>query len=142
MGFGRTGMQQSVTHGEDLRARCGDRDGVLAVGAAGAVLAEQGPAVLRVLEDLVGRLEIPRFDGDHEARKQLVALVRSAVVRHMRVAVHDAAHAVAAEFVVDRVAVGARHVADGMRDVSKAVARLCGCDAGGQSLFGSAGPLR
>src|SRR4051794_19991723 len=48
--------------GEDDRVALGDRDGVLGVGASGAVPAAEGPAV-RVGVDLVGALAEPRFDG-------------------------------------------------------------------------------
>ena len=69
--------------GEDDRAVLGDGDGVLGVGAARAVGGTQGPAVLRILEDLVGGLEEPWFDGDDQAFAQLVAVVGAAVVRHV-----------------------------------------------------------
>lgn len=49
------------------------------------------------------------------ARTQLVAVMRAAVVRHVRIAVHDMADAVSAELQVDRIAVFACHVADWRR---------------------------
>ncbi len=75
-------------------------------------------------EDFVGGLEEPRFDGDDQAFRQLVAVVGAAVVRHVRVAVDDVANAVTAELEVDRVAVFARDVADGVGDVAETVAGL------------------
>ena len=105
------------------------------VGAARAVGGAQGPAVLRILEDLVGGLEEPRFDGDDQAFAQLVAVVGATVVRHVRVAVHDVAHAVTAELEVDRVAVFARDVADGVGDVAETVAGLGHVDGGGERFL-------
>ena len=55
----------------------------------------------------------------------------------MRIAVHDAAYAVAAEFQVDRIAVLACDVADGAGNVTQTVAGLRGGDAGFQRLFGA-----
>ncbi len=66
---------------------------------------------------------------------QLVAVMGLAVVRHVRIAVHDVADAVSAELQVDRVAVFARHVADGVGDVAQTVAGLGDFDGGGQRFF-------
>src|SRR5690606_40945694 len=56
--------------GEDHGAVVRDRDRVLAVRAARAVGAAQGPAVALVRDELVGRLQEPRLDRDDEPRLQ------------------------------------------------------------------------
>ena len=64
-------------------------------------------------------------------------MVGTTVVRHMRIAVHDTADAVAAEFKVDRITVFASHIADGCGNITQTVARLCSGDTSFQSLFGA-----
>ena len=67
-----------ITPGEDQRAGLGDRDGVLRVGAPRAVAAAQRPPV-GVRVDLVGVLQEPRLDGDHQTgaeRQPAAAAVR------------------------------------------------------------------
>ena len=110
---------------------------MLAVRAAGTVGTLQCPTVLRILVDLVGGLEEPRFNGDDQTRTQLVAVVGATVVRHMRIAVHDTADAVAAEFKVDRITVFASHIADSCGDITQTIARLRSGDTSFQSLFGA-----
>ena len=110
---------------------------IAVVGATGAVGGLERPAILGILIDLVGGLEEPRFDGDDQARTQLVAVVGLAVVGHMRIAVHDMADAMAAELQVDRVSVGTGHVAHGAGHVTQAVAGLGGGDGGGERLLGA-----
>ena len=99
----------------------GDGDGVLHVRAAGAVGAAQRPAV-GVGEDLVGGLEEPRLDRDHQPRLELEAAARAAVVRDVRVAVHGPADAVAAELQVHPEPGRPRDVADRGGDVEEPVA--------------------
>ncbi len=70
----------SLAVGQHQRAVVGDGDGVLHVRAAGAVGAAQRPAV-GVGEDLVGGLQEPRLDRDHQPRLELEAAARAAVVR-------------------------------------------------------------
>ena len=110
---------------------------MLAVRATGTIGALQRPTILRILVNLVGGLEEPRFDSDDQARTQLVAVVGAAIVRHVRIAVHDTADAVTAEFKVNRITVFAGHIADGRGNITQTVARLCGGDTGFQSLFGA-----
>ena len=66
---------QAARSVEDQRAVCGDGDGVLHVRAAGAVGAAQRPAV-GVGEDLVGGVQEPRLDRDHQARLELEPAAR------------------------------------------------------------------
>ena len=60
-----------------------------------------------------------------------------AVVGDVRVAVHDVADAMAAEFQVDRVAVRTGDVADGGGHVAQTVARTGRVNAGGERLLGA-----
>ena len=62
-------------------------------------------------------------------------MVGAAIVRHMRIAVHDVTHAVAAELKVDRIAVFARDIADGIGDITETVAGLGHVDGGGERFF-------
>ena len=101
-----TSRPAQSARGQHDRAVLGDRDGVLHVRAAGAVGAAEGPAVA-VGVDLVGRLQEPRLDRDHQPGPQRVAAARPAVVGHVRVAVHRATDPVAAEAGVDREPLGA-----------------------------------
>src|SRR5205085_50922 len=110
-----------VPFGEHQGAVLGDGDRVLHVGAAGAVGAAEGPAV-GVGVDLVGGVQEPRLDGDHQAGPELEAAAGAGVVGHVRVAVHGAAHAVAAELQVDAEPGGPGGVADGRGDVEEPVA--------------------
>ena len=55
----------------------------------------------------------------------------------MRIAMHDTADAVAAEFKVNRITVFASHIADGRGNITQTVAGLCSGDTGFQSLFGA-----
>lgn len=108
------------------RAVVGDRDRVLGVGGARTVGGTDGPAV-RVERDLIGRTGEPRLKGDGQARHELEATARAAVVGDMGVFVHGPPHPVTTELGVDRVAVVVGNCPDRRRDVAQAVAWLrCG----------------
>ena len=120
--------------------RRGDRDGVLGMGAAGAVAAAQRPAV-GVGVDLVGVCQEPRLDRDHQAGLEREPAAAPAVVGHVRVAVHGPADAVAAELGVDLVARLRADPGDGGRDVADLVARAGRLDAGGERRLGGVDQL-
>src|SRR6478609_4803805 len=101
-GWSSTAEVRSPSGGQDQRSVGGDRHGVLGMRTARPVPAAQGPAVL-VGVDLVGVLQEPRLDGDHQARAQRQPATPATVVRDVRIAVHGPSDAVATELGVDLV---------------------------------------
>jgi hypothetical protein len=119
------------------RAVVGDRDRVLGVGGARTVGGTDGPAV-RVEGDLIGRPGEPRLKGDGQARHELEATARAAVVGDMGVFVHGPPYPVTTELGVDRVAVVVGNCPDRRRDVAQAVAWLGRGDPGLERGLGGA----
>jgi hypothetical protein len=124
------GLQEAPS--KHHRAVVGDRDRVLGVGGARTVGCTDCPAV-RVEGDLIGRTSEPGLECDGQARHELEATARAAVVGDMGVFVHGPSDPVAAELGVDRVAVVVGNCPDRRRDVAQAVAWLRRGDPGLES---------
>ncbi len=90
----------------------GDGDGVLGVGGAAAVGGADGPAVLVEVDAVRASGDEPGLDGDDQAGDEAQAPSGLAPVGDVRVLVHAAADAVAAEVGGDAVPGGAADLAD------------------------------